>query len=136
MGRSLVRPSARAAAAVDAAALVAFVVVGVIQHDEGLAMSGIVRTGAPLLATWFAVALVVGTYRRPGWLTLALTWVIAVPLGLVARSAIRGGPWGRGLVIFGSVAMAFTLVFLVGGRVGLLVASLVQRAREARVEPA
>jgi hypothetical protein len=136
VARSLARPSARAAAAVDAAALVAFVVVGVIQHDAGLAVAGIVRTGAPLLAAWFAVALVVGTYRRPGWLTLAITWAVGVPLGLVVRSAIRGGPWGRGLLVFGAVAMAFTLVFLVGGRLALLVASTVRRSRAARVGPA
>ena len=134
MRRMLARPSARGATLVDAAALVLFVVVGVIQHDEGLSLTGIVRTGVPLLVAWFAVALVVGTYRRPGWVTLAITWVLAVPLGLVVRSAIRGGPWGRGLLIFGGVAMAFTLLFLVGGRLALLAASRIRRSRGAGME--
>lgn len=134
MRRTLVRPSARGAALVDAAALMLFVVVGVIQHDEGLSLAGIVRTGVPLLVAWFAVALAVGTYRRPGWVTLAITWVLAVPLGLVVRSAIRGGPWGRGLLIFGGVAMAFTLLFLVGGRLALLAASHIRRSRGAGME--
>ena len=48
MARIIGRPSARAAAAVDATALAAFVVVGVVQHDEGLAVAGLVRTGV-----WF-----------------------------------------------------------------------------------
>jgi hypothetical protein len=114
---------------VDAVALLAFVVVGVLQHDEGLAIAGILRTGAPLLVAWFAVAAIVGTYRRPGWLTLAITWLVGVPLGLVARSVIRGGPWGHGLLVFGGVAMAFTLLFLVGGRLLLLAGARVRRSR-------
>lgn len=129
MGRSWMQPSARAAAAMDAGALVAFVVVGVIQHDEGIAVSGLLRTGVPLLVSWFAVALVVGTYRHPGWVTLGLTWIVGVPLGLLVRSVIRGGPWGHGLLVFGGVAMGFTLLFLVGGRLLLLVGALVRRPR-------
>ena len=115
------RPTPRAAALVDGLALVAFVVVGVIQHDEGFAVRGLLRTGVPLLSAWYLLALVVGTYRRPGWGTVVLTWALAVPLGLVVRSMVRGGPWGHGLLVFGGVALAFTLVFLLGGRLLLLV---------------
>ena len=110
------RPTPRAAALVDGLALVAFVVVGVIQHDAGSAVRGLLRTGIPLLAAWYLVALLVGTYRRPGWLTALLTWGIAVPIGLVVRSIVRGGPWGHGLLVFGGVALAFTLLFVLGGR--------------------
>jgi hypothetical protein len=132
VARTSSRFPARTAAAVDAAALAAFVVVGVIQHDEGLALAGLLRTAVPLLVAWFAVALVVGTYRRPGWATLALTWAIAVPLGLVTRSVIRGGPWGRGLLIFGGVAMAFTLLFLAAGRSLLWIGVRIGRREGAR----
>jgi hypothetical protein len=120
------RPSPRAAAAIDAVALVAFVVVGVIRHGDP-ALAGIVRTGVPLLVAWFLVALLVGTYRRVGWGTMLVTWLIAVPLGLVVRSVIRGGPWGEGLLEFGAVAMGFTLLFLVVDRALVLAASLVRR---------
>jgi len=65
--------------------------------------------------------------------TLLVAWVIAVPLGIVARSLIRGGPWGRGLLIFGGIAMGFTLLFLIGGRLLLLLGALARRSgREAR----
>jgi hypothetical protein len=110
--RSVARPSARAAASIDAVALVSFVVVGVFQHG-GLALAGILRTGIPLLVAWSLVALLVGAYRRVGWATMLATWLIAVPLGLVGRSVIRGGPWGEGLLEFGAIAMGFTLLFLV-----------------------
>ncbi len=124
------RPSARAAAAVDLAALVAFVLVGAAEHGEGLALGALVRTGLPLLGAWVLVAAALGTYRRLGWVALVLTWLVAVPLGLVVRSAVRGGPWGRGLLVFGGVAMAFTLLFLLAGRVGL-VAATAWRSRRA-----
>lgn len=127
--RSALRPSPRAAAAVDTVALVAFVVIGVIQH-EGFQLRGVLRTGIPLLVAWFLVALAVGTYRRPGWVTMLVTWIVGVSLGLVARSVIRGGPWGRGLLVFGGVAMAFTLLFLVGGRLLLLGAAAARRRSE------
>lgn len=128
MRASALRPPPLAAALMDAAALIAFVIVGVLQHDAGLTLAAFARTCVPLLAAWFLVAAVVGTYRRPGWAGAVLTWAIAVPLGLVLRSLIRGGPWGRGLLIFGGVAMAFTLLFVLGGRLLLLVIQLV-RAR-------
>jgi hypothetical protein len=123
------RPSPRATATVDAVAIVAFVVVGVVQHG-GLAWNGIARTGIPLLAAWFLVSLALGTYRRIGWVTMLITWALAMPIGLLARSVIRGGPWGRGLLEFGGIAMAFTLLFLVGGRL-LLLAAAVARGRRA-----
>ncbi len=126
------RLSPRVAALADGLALVAFVLVGAAEHGEGLALGALVRTGLPLLSAWVVVALVVGAYRRVGLASLALTWAIAVPLGLVVRSAIRGGPWGRGLLVFAGVAMGFTALFLLAGRVALLAAGAL-RARRARV---
>jgi hypothetical protein len=101
---------------VDGLALLAFVVGGLVQHDEGLDLTAFARTGLPLLGAWFLLAPLLGTYRRPGWVTLLLTWASAVPAALVVRSVVRGGPWGSGLVRFAGVAMALTLLFLVTGR--------------------
>ena len=126
MRRPVARPSPRAAAAVDAVALVSFVVVGVIRHGDP-ALAEIARTGVPLLAAWFLVALLVGTYRRVGWVTMIVSWLVAVPLGLIGRSLIRGGPWGQGLLEFGAIAMAFTLLFLIAGRALLLGVSMARR---------
>ncbi len=102
--------------AADVAALIAFVLVGSVKHGEGLNLRVLLHTGLPLVLAWVLVALLAGTYRRPGWVTLLLTWALAVPLALIVRSVIRGGPWRNELLIFGGVAMAFTLLFLVAGR--------------------
>jgi hypothetical protein len=111
---------------VDAVALLTFVVIGVSQHHAAF-LPGLFRTAIPLIVAWFAVGLVVGAYRRVGWTTMLVTWVVAVPLGLLGRSVIRGGPWGRGLLEFGAIAMGFTLLFVIGGRVLLLAAALGRR---------
>lgn len=125
------RRSAPVAAAVDAVALALFVLVGAAEHGEGLALGALVRTGLPLFGAWVLVASAVGTYRRLGLARLVLTWLVAVPLGLVVRSAVRGGPWGRGLIVFGGVAMAFTLLFLLAGRLGLLAVTAWRSRRAA-----
>lgn len=116
----------------DAAAIVGFVAVGVLQHGAAVTLVGLLRTAVPLLAAWFLIALLVGTYRRVGWVTAVVTWLVAVPLGLLARSVVRGGPWGEALVTFGAVAMAFTLLFVLGGRVLLLLGELA-RSRSGTV---
>lgn len=131
MPRPALRPSSRAAATVDAVALLAFVVIGVSQH-HGAFVPGVLRTATPLLAAWFVVGLVVGVYRRVGWITLVVTWIVAVPLGLLARSVLSGGPWGSGLLEFAAVAMAFTLLFLIGGRLLLIAAALGARRGSSR----
>jgi Protein of unknown function (DUF3054) len=102
--------------AIDAVALVAFTLVGVATHDHGLPAGALARVGGPLLVAWFAAARAVGTYRSIGLRTLVAAWAIAVPFAGVARTLIAGGPWGRELVVFVAVAMAFTLLFLLIGR--------------------
>ena len=100
---------------VDAFALTLFVLVGIrAHHDE--AARAFVRNAVPLLVAWFVISVPVGTYRRPGLRSLAVTWVIAVPIGLLARSAWVGAPTGARLLVFLGVGLAFTLLLLLIGR--------------------
>ncbi len=101
---------------VDAAALLAFVVVGVVNHDGGIDAAPLLRTGGALLVTWFGLAPWTGVYRIPGLRTLLVAWGVGVPLGVVLRSAAAGGPWNGRLLVFLGVAMAFSLLFLLAGR--------------------
>ena len=102
--------------AFDALALVAFTVVGVANHDHGLPADAVARVGGPLLFAWFVAAWAFGTYRRPGIRTLLLAWVTSVPVAGVVRTLIADGPWGGELAVFLTVAMAFTLLFLLLAR--------------------
>ena len=111
----------------DAAALVLFVLVGIRGHHAGT-VEGFLRNAAPLLLVWFAVAWLAHTYRRPGWRSFLRNWIVAVPVGLLVRTLIVGSPRGGRLLVFLAVGLAFTLLFLVLGR---LVARIGSRGRWA-----
>jgi hypothetical protein len=99
----------------DASALIVFVLVGIRGHRVST-MEGFLRNAIPLLAVWFLVAWVAHTYRRPGWRTLIRNWIVAVPVGLLVRTLIVGSPRGARILVLIAVGLAFTLVFLVIGR--------------------
>ncbi len=67
-------------------------------------------------------------YRRPGWRSLLLNWALAVPAGVLVRQILLGRPLGRGTLVFLLAALAFTLLFLVAGR---LVANFLKVRRYA-----
>lgn len=99
----------------DAVALIAFVLIGLRGHRVGT-LDGFLRNAVPLLAAWFVVAALVHTYRRPGWRRLLRTWIVAVPAGLLLRTLIVGSPRGARILLFIGVGLAFSLLFLVLGR--------------------
>jgi hypothetical protein len=103
-----------ALAAGDAGAFVAFVLIGLTSHDEGITLGSVLRVLGPILVLWFAAAPLVGTYRRPGVRTLLPAWLIAVGGGILIRYALFHRPATAGkLLTFMGVALAFTLLFLV-----------------------
>jgi hypothetical protein len=109
----------------DGAALVVFVVIGVHGH-RGTTVEGFLRNAAPLLGAWFLVAWAAHTYHRPGWRSLLRNWIVAVPVGLLVRTMIVGSPRGARILVFVAVGLAFSLCFLVLGR---LLARLLSRSR-------
>lgn len=103
--------------AADLLALVVFVVTGMRSHHEGTYLAIFLRNIVPLAGAWAIVAMVLGTYRRPGLGMLLRTWIVAVPLALVVRSLWVGSPSGFGpFLTFLGVGLAFTLLFLLIGR--------------------
>ena len=98
------------AAAWDAAALLVFVVVGVLTH--GASAGAFVRDLLCILGGWFAAALVLRLYRRGGWWRLVATWLAGISAGVLVRAAFVGHLaddfWG--------VALAFTALFVVAAR--------------------
>ena len=99
----------------DAVALILFVIIGIRGH-RAATVDGFLRNAVPLLAVWFVVAVLAHTYRRPGWRSLLRNWIVAVPIGLLIRTLIVGSPRGGRLLVFLAVGLAFSLVFLVLGR--------------------
>jgi Protein of unknown function (DUF3054) len=118
---------ARVALATDLVALGAFVLVGVRSHHETATSTVFLRTAIPFVGAWLAVAALVRTYRHPTVGHLVKTWSIAVPVGVILR-ALWVGSEGTRVLVFLVVAMAFTLLFLLAGR-------LLARVVTARLRP-
>ena len=119
--------------ATDAVALSVFVAIGLVQHDGGPGVGLFLRTAAPLLGAWFATAVVTHPYRRPGLRSLLTTWIVAVPVGILVRTALVGSPSGAAIAVFLGVALAFTLLFLLVGRGALRAAGERDALGPARV---
>jgi Protein of unknown function (DUF3054) len=100
----------------DVVALVAFVLIGIRSHHVGTPIE-FVRNAGPLLGAWFTVAWFTRTYRRPGYRGLLRTWIVAVPVGLLIRTALVGRPSGGRLLVFLAVGLGVTLALLVLGRI-------------------
>jgi len=105
-----VTAAGRGAAAVDAVALVCFVVVGVLAH--GASAGAFVRDALCIVGGWFAVALPGRLYVRGGWRRLGATWFGGVSLGVLVRAGIVGHRSGA----FYGVALGFTALFVLVGR--------------------
>jgi hypothetical protein len=100
----------RKAAAWDAAALLVFVVVGVLTH--GASVGAFVRDLLCILGGWFAVAVVLRLYRHGTWRRLGATWLVGISAGVLVRAAIVG----HLAYDFWGVALAFTALFVLAAR--------------------
>lgn len=110
-------PAARLTLAVDLVALLLFIVAGMRSHRTATQLEIFARNAVPLGAAWLVVAALARTYRPPSLARLLLTWVVAVPTGVLLRSWWTGSPSGEDLAVFGGVALVMTLAFLAAGRV-------------------
>ncbi len=102
----------------DVVALVVFTVIGLINHEDGVTVGGVLQVVLPIVAVGAVATWLLGTYRRPGLATLLPAWLVSVPAGLLIRKALFGTPetWGS-TGVFLCVALAFTLLFLLAWRV-------------------
>jgi hypothetical protein len=106
----------RLLAAADALGIVTFATVGLLSHDHGLSLTGYARDALPLLAGWFAAALLLRAYRRPSARAFFLTWIVGVPLGILIRGIALGRSPDRDQVVFLAVSLTFTLLFVLAWR--------------------
>ena len=122
-------PPARLAAASDALAILAFVVVGLLSHHGNVTAGGLAGDALPLLGGWFAVALLVGLYTRPAPIRLLVTWFAGITAGVAVRAAILGHTHPGKEAAFLGVALAFTLVFALAARLLVTTARASARRR-------
>jgi hypothetical protein len=99
----------------DVAALVAFASVGQGNHGESSDLLGGLWTATPFVLSWLAATPFLGAYSREATaskggvlLKLAPGWVVAVPLALAVRGALKGAVPPTPFI---GVAMVTTLAF-------------------------
>ncbi len=96
----------------DLVALLMFSLAGARFHGVDVGWDVVLRTFLPLVLSWGFVAALLGTYRDPSWTKLVLTWVVAVPLGILLRQALTGRLTSAGTWVFLLVGTAFSGLFL------------------------
>jgi Protein of unknown function (DUF3054) len=111
------------AVAADAAALIAFVSIGLFSHGKGLSLSGYAHDALPVLGGWFAAALLFGLYRRPSAQTLVRTWLVGVTAAIAIRALVLFR-LDRDDAVFLLVALCFTFIFVLGARAVLAAVSV------------
>jgi hypothetical protein len=114
----------------DLVALVVFVLAGMRNHRTGSQAEIFLRNAVPVLIAWVVVSLAVRTYRPPSFRRLLLTWIVAVPVGLLMRTGWVGSPTGGRILVFLGVGLAFTALFLAVGRLlGRVIGARLEEAR-------
>ena len=61
---------------------------------------------------WYAAALLLRTYARPGWVRFLATWALGISAGVMLRSLFLGRAWNADEFAFLGVTLAVTLVLL------------------------
>ena len=113
-------------AAIDFLALLGFAAVGKASHaaDGSIDFLAVLSVAAPFLVSWYVTSPITGVYKPSTRnkdstllqeaITAAKGWIVAVPLGIALRYAIKGYPPPVPFVI---VTMIATLIILAGSRV-------------------
>ena len=113
----------RLALAIDALAVVVFVIIGRRSHDEGSALGGIVAVSAPFLLALGVAWLASGRLRRHRSATSLISaidvrfglyvWAVTVVLGLAARRFLFARSTASSFAVVATIVLG---LFLVGWR--------------------
>jgi hypothetical protein len=96
----------------DGAVLVIWSILGLAHHAEGITLAGILRNAGPIALGWYAAALLLQTYARPGWVRFLATWALGISAGVLLRSLFLGRTWNADEFAFLGVTLAATLMLL------------------------
>src|SRR5437868_3162992 len=101
----------------DCLVFIAFALIGLKDHEEGITLNGVVRNAVPFGAAWLIAATVSGLYR-PGWQQsddgllhkVGTSWLPAWAFGLALRSVYV---WSWPVPAFGGVVLITVGLMLV-----------------------
>lgn len=102
--------------ALDTAALLAFVAIGLASHRHALNAGGVARDVLPLLGGWFGAALLFRLYPNGDIRRLLATWAVGVPAAVLVRALALGRDLDSKQFAFLIVSLVMTLLLVSVGR--------------------
>ena len=112
----ILRLGHRRAVVADVAALLAFVVVGLLDHEGGISAADYARDAIPIAGCWLLAGGAFDLYKRPRLPALLGAWLVGVPAGVLIRSLLLWRLDADDAVFLG-VALCFTLLFVLAARI-------------------
>jgi hypothetical protein len=109
-------PGHLTAVGADVVALLAFVTIGLVDHHGGISAADYARDGIPIVGCWLLAGGAFDLYKRPRPQALLETWLVGITAGVLVRALVRWHIDG-GDAVFLAVALCFTLLFVVVGRI-------------------
>jgi hypothetical protein len=109
-------------AVADGAAIVAFVLVGIVAHAGEATPNALLEDALPLIAGWSVAATMFRLYDRPTTRAFLLTWAIGIPLGVAVRAAVLGRLDEPRQLAFLATTLALSLAFVAAARIAAGVA--------------
>jgi Protein of unknown function (DUF3054) len=112
----------------DAAAILAFVTIGLFSHHRGLSLEAYARDSLTLGGGWFAAAVFLHTYRDQDLGRLLATWACGIPAGVLLRALVLGR------ALDGSQAAFLAVCFVTIGALVLILRGLLRLAESTRLQ--
>jgi hypothetical protein len=100
----------------DVVALLAFVTIGLLNHEGGISAADYARDAIPFAGCWLLAGGGFDLYKRPRLRALLGTWLVGVTAGVLVRALLRWHIDG-GDAVFLAVGLVFTLLFVVVARI-------------------
>lgn len=97
----------------DVGALLAFALIGLASHEEGIGARGLLRDWVPIAVCYAGAAVLAHAWTRPGWVTLLRAWLVGITAGVLVRGVALGREPGRSQLQFLAVTLTVSLVLLV-----------------------
>lgn len=111
----------------DALAVALFAVLGLLTHERGITLDGVLRNAVPILGGWVLAAAALRIYSRPTVIRLVGAWLVGITVGVAVRALLLEREIDEAQFVFLGVTLAVTGGLLLAWRT---MAWVILRARD------
>jgi hypothetical protein len=92
----------------DAAAVALFAVLGLLTHERGITVDGLLRNAVPIVGGWALAAAALRVYSRPTPVRLVGAWLVGITVGVAVRALLLERDVDEDQFVFLGVTVAVT----------------------------